>query len=77
MVPSSTSIAFEDERRDALTVRSLIDLLSSLAPVSEEAAQGMAYAEALLAGCDRDGRLPPEREGEVGMLVETLEARLS
>jgi hypothetical protein len=73
----SAGTAFEDERRDALTLRSLIDLLSSLALVSEEAEQGMAYAEALLACCDREGRLPPEREGEVGMLVETLEARLS
>jgi hypothetical protein len=69
--------AFEDERRDALTLTSLIDLLSSLAPLSDEAQQGKAYAEALLTSCDGEGRLPEGRQAEVGMLVETLEARLS
>jgi hypothetical protein len=70
-------IAFDDGRRDALTLSSLIDLLSTLAPVSEEAEQALTYAEALLASCDGEGRLPKGREGEVGMLVEALETRLS
>jgi hypothetical protein len=70
-------LAFEDGRRDALTLRSLLDVLGSLASVSTEAEQGRLYAEALLGACDREGRLPAGREGEVGMLVEALEARLS
>lgn len=68
---------FDDGRRDALTLRSLIDLTGSLATVSEEAKLGKAYAEALLASCDREGRLPEGREQEVAMLVDALETRLS
>ena len=71
------AFAFSNGRRDALTLRSLIDLTGSLAAVSADAEQGRAYAEALLASCDGEGRLPKGREGEVGMLVEMLEARLA
>jgi hypothetical protein len=62
---------------DALSLRSLIDLTGALAAVSPEAEQGRAYAEALLADCDREGRLPKARRGEVQMLVQMLESRLA
>jgi Peptidase family M28 len=69
--------AFQNGRRDALTLRSLIELMEPLSAVSPEAEQGKEYAEALLAICDREGRLPKGREAEVGMLVEALETRLA
>jgi Peptidase family M28 len=69
--------AFSNARRDAPTLRSLIDLTGALAALSPEAEQARAYAETLLAACDREGRLPKGREGEVGMLVEALESRLA
>jgi hypothetical protein len=68
---------FTDRRRDAPTLRSLVDLTTALAAVSPEADQARAYAEGLLAICDRDGRLPDGREGEVGALVGMLESRLA
>ena len=70
-------IAFADARRDDLTLRSLIEITASLAALSPEAEQGRAYAQALLASCDRAGRLPAGREHEVGMLVGLLESRLA
>ncbi len=70
-------IAFADARRDDLTLRSLIEITASLAALSPEAEQGRAYAQALLASCDRAGRLPEGREQEVGMLVGLLESRLA
>jgi hypothetical protein len=69
--------AFVDTRRDATTLRTLIDLTATLAAISPEAEQARAYAGALLALCDREGRLPPGREDEVGMLVGALESRLA
>jgi Zn-dependent M28 family amino/carboxypeptidase len=71
-------IAFLDNgRTEALTLRSLIDITGSLAPVSEDARLGQAYAEELLAACDGWGRLPAARRNEAAMLVEMLEARLA
>ena len=69
--------AFQNGRSDALTLRSLIDVTTALSAVSDEAEHGRAYAEGLLASCDAKGRLPKGREGEVAMLVEMLESRLS
>jgi hypothetical protein len=62
---------------DASTLRSLIALTTSLATVSPEAEQGREYAVALLAACDREGRLPSGRRSEVQMLVGMLESRLA
>lgn len=62
---------------DASTLRSLIEITGALAERSPEAEQGKAYAEALLADCTREGRLPGGRRGEAQMLVGMLESRLA
>jgi len=67
----------ENGSGDAATLRSLIDLTTSLAAVSPEAEQGREYAEMLLAICDGEGRLPDARRGELAMLVGMLESRLA
>jgi len=65
-----------DGRDDAATLRGAIDLMSSLAAISDDAKMGLAMAEALLAGCDDRGRLPAARRPELQMLVGLLENRL-
>jgi hypothetical protein len=70
-------IPFLDGGSDAPTLRSLVEITGALAALSPEAAQGQAYAEALLAACDAEGRLPKGRRDEVRMLVAMLESRLS
>jgi len=62
---------------DASTLRSLIEITGALAAVSPEAEQGRAYAEALLADCNQNGRLPGGRRREVQALVQMLEERLA
>lgn len=62
---------------DASTLRSLIEITGALEALSPEAAQGKMYAEALLAACSREGRLPDGRRGEAQMLVGMLESRLA
>jgi hypothetical protein len=75
---SEGPIAFRDDgTSEALTLRSLIDLTTSLVAVSPEAKLGREHAEDLLAACDGLGRLPPARRDEVRMLVGILEARLA
>ncbi len=64
-------------RDDASTLRSLISLTGALAAVSPEAGRGRAMAEALLAACDKSGRLPKGREAEASMLLGMLEQRLA
>jgi hypothetical protein len=70
-------IAFDDGGpREAVTLRSLIDLTTSLSAISPEAGQGRAYAEMLLSSCDEHGRLPAGGQ-EVQALVGMLEDRLA
>lgn len=71
-------VAFEGwSADDASTLRSIIDLLGSLAAVSEEAAMARTMARALLAATDRSGRLPEGRRREVQMLIAAVETRLA
>ena len=71
-------VAFEAWRADdAATLRSVIDLLGSLAAVSEEAAVARTMAEHLLDATDRNGRLPKGRRHEVRMLIDAVETRLA
>lgn len=67
----------DNGRSEALTLRSLVDITTSLAAVSPEAKLGREYAEELLAACDGNGRLPRARRDEVPGLVEMLEGRLA
>ena len=67
----------EGARDDASTLRSMITITRSLAAFSVEAARGQAFAEALLAACDREGMLPASRRSEVAMLVAMLESGLA
>jgi Zn-dependent M28 family amino/carboxypeptidase len=70
-------IAFLDNGgSEALTLRSLVEITTSLVAVSPEAKLGRAYAEELLAGCDGNGRSPLARREEVAGLVAMLEGRL-
>lgn len=64
-------------RDDAATLRSLISLTGALAAVSQEAEIGRSMAQALLAACDSNGRLPTDRQSEATMLVGMLEQRLA
>ena len=75
--PEDSITFIKDGSGDAATLRSLIDMTTSLTAISPEAGQGRAYAESLLACCDEEGRLPASRRGELGMLVGMLESRLS
>ncbi len=71
-------VAFEAWRADdAATLRSIIDLLGSLAAVSEEAAVARTMAEHLLDATDRNGRLPKGRRHEVRVLIDAVETRLA
>ena len=67
----------EGARDDASTLRSMIAVTRALAASSDEAARGQAFAEALLAACDREGALPEARRSEVQMLVAALESGLA
>ncbi|HWU89847.1 MAG TPA: hypothetical protein VN253_21445, partial [Kofleriaceae bacterium] len=62
---------------DASTLRSLVELTTALAPSIEQAALGLAMARSLLDACDRDGRVPDPRVGEVQRLVSLLESGLA
>jgi len=52
-------------------------VIAALAVLSSEAAVALAHVEDLRGTCDRDGNLPANRRGELGMLVAMLESRLS
>jgi hypothetical protein len=71
------AIAFADRRDDASTLRSVVGLTETLAARSEEASLGLAMAHALLSACDRHGRIPDARVGEVQRLVSLLESGLA
>src|SRR6185436_12313746 len=67
-------------RDDASSLRTLIEITRSLADVLPPALEGVAVASALLAACDRNGRLPESRRRDLQMLARMLEeglARLS
>ncbi len=69
--------AFEDRRDDASTLRSLVELTSTLVPYSEQAGLGLALARSLLEACDDHGRVPDPRASEVQQLVSLLESGLA
>lgn len=64
-------------RDDAATLRTLIDITGSLADVMPQAMDGVAAADALLAACGRDGKLPESRRGDLQMLAQLLEHGLA
>jgi hypothetical protein len=66
-----------DARDDARTLHQVMQVLEALEPVAPEASLGMGMAKTLLDECDRDGRLPPARQPEVGQLVAMIEQRLA
>jgi Zn-dependent M28 family amino/carboxypeptidase len=70
-------VAFQSwGRGDRETLQSLVALTAALESYSAEAALGRQMAEALLAACNVDGRLPGPRRADVQMLG-ALEARLA
>jgi hypothetical protein len=72
------NIAFlPDGRDDASTLRSLVELTTSLAPISPEGRWALAAAQDLLARCDRNGRLPVNARPEVQTLTGLLESGLA
>jgi Zn-dependent M28 family amino/carboxypeptidase len=64
-------------RDDASSLRTLIDLGRSLADVFPPARIGVEAASELLAACDRRGRLPESRRGDLEMLAQMLEQGLA
>jgi Zn-dependent M28 family amino/carboxypeptidase len=64
-------------RDDASMLRSIASLTGALAAVSQEAEAGRSMAEALLAACDKDGRLPQNLQSDATMLVGMIEQRLA
>lgn len=75
---AETSIDFvKGAKDDASTLRSFIDLVTPLAMFSPLAKSSRDHAEALLAQCDRDGRLPPALASAPSELVLGLESALS
>jgi hypothetical protein len=64
-------------RDDASSLRTLIDIGKSLADVLPPALEGVAVASALLAACDRNGRLPESRRRDLQRLAELLEQGLA
>lgn len=71
-------VAFlHDGRDDASTLRSIMAVTGALKATVPEAKMGYQAAEALLAACDRDGRLPAGRRDEAQVLLGMLEARLA
>ncbi|WP_437677612.1 M28 family metallopeptidase [Sorangium sp. So ce131] len=71
-------VAFQRGRRDDLsTARALADVTAALGASTPEAAQGHAQARALLASCDREGRLPEGALSEAQALVSNIMAQLA
>ena len=64
-------------RDDASSLRTLIEIGRSLADVLPPAIEGVAVASALLAACDRNGRLPESRRPQLQMLARMLEEGLA
>ncbi|WP_437962364.1 M28 family peptidase (plasmid) [Sorangium sp. So ce119] len=64
-------------RDDASSLRLLVELAGALEELAPQARQGRRAAEALLAACDREGRLPEARRHEAQMLLGMIEAGLA
>lgn len=67
---------FLDAHLDAPTLDEVGEIVRSLAELAPEARSALDYIATLRSACDRDGSLPTSRRGELGYLVEMLEARL-
>lgn len=70
-------LAWQEARDDASSLRTLIDIGRSLADVLPAAVEGLALASALLAACDRNGRLPDARRPQLQTLARMLEEGLA
>jgi hypothetical protein len=71
-------IAFRaDGRDDARTLHQVMQVLRALETITPEASLALGFAQNLLDACDRDGRLPPARQAEVGRLIAMIEQRLA
>lgn len=68
---------FRDARDDASTLRSVAELSDLLAPLVPEARRASSKAEALLAACGPDGRLPEARRADLAALVSGIEEGLA
>ncbi len=66
-----------DARDDASTLRTLADVARALEGVTPAAAGARAAAEALLAACAPDGRIPERLRGEVARLTAMMEDGLA
>lgn len=64
-------------RDDAGSLRTLIDLGTSLAKVLPQAKEQVAFATRLLAACDAEGRLPQSRRADLQALAMILEQGLA
>jgi hypothetical protein len=51
-------------------------VIVALRPIAPEAEMALTHVQNLRGACDRDGNLPGARRGELGMMIEMLEARL-
>lgn len=67
---------FVDASLDRGTLDELAEVLGALAPLSPQAARGLARVRDLQRACDRAGNLPATRRGELAALVGGLEAAL-
>jgi hypothetical protein len=67
--------AFTERRDDAATLRSIAALCDEMD--GRAAASGGTLARALLARCDRDGRLPEPSRGQMQMLLFAVEQSLA
>jgi hypothetical protein len=70
-------IEFREIRDDVATLHTVSAMCDALAPAIPLAEGGGRLARSLLAACDRDGRVPDARFGEVAALIELLEDGLS
>ncbi|MEM1417731.1 MAG: M28 family peptidase [Myxococcota bacterium] len=68
--------AFRRGRHDVSTLDTLADVLEALAPLSDDAAMGLALTRQLRGRVDRSGRLGDRAYGELKQLVEMVETGL-
>jgi hypothetical protein len=68
---------FRNDRDDLITMESLREIFTALAPVSPLAQQGLETELRLRKQLRRDRTLPPAAQGELAMLVGALESGLS
>lgn len=67
----------DDAHDDVGTLDTILSVLDALRASSAEAEMAVAYASSLRDACDRSGRLPDTRRGEIAMLVERVESGLA